>query len=55
MPTENLSLRKRKLAESARKILKEYKLSKEQKAQCEEIIRDYEKYRGKMVVRELKP
>ena len=52
MPTETLSLRKKKLALEASKLLKEYRLSRKQKAQCEEIIRDYEKYRGKQVLRE---
>ena len=55
MSTENLSLRKKKLADSARKLLKEYKLTSEQKKVCHDIIRDYEKYCGRMVIRELKP
>ena len=55
MSTETLSLRKKKLADSASKLLKEYKLTPTQRKTCLEIIRDYEKYRGKMVIGELKP
>jgi hypothetical protein len=55
MSTETLSLRKKKLADTASKLLKEHRLSRKQKAQCKEIIRDYEKHRSKMVIRELKP
>ena len=56
MPTENLSLKKKKLAEQANEFLrdKEYKLSRKQRAQCKEIIRSYEKYRASQTLLEFK-
>lgn len=51
---EPIGLRMKKLADQASKILKEYKLSKKEKAQCEEIIRDYEKYRATQTLLEFK-
>jgi hypothetical protein len=51
---EPVSLRMKRLADQASKVLKEYKLSRKEKAQCEEIIRDYEKYRATQTLLEFK-
>ena len=51
---ETLVIRKKKLADQASELLSDYKLSKEQTVLCNEIIRDYEKYRAKQTLMEFK-